>query len=203
MQDSNEPKASAWRGPLTAWRWLAGWAVLITSLAVLTRHVLGLITYEPYGDPGALPWWVFIGIALAVVILLGLLVRCFSSWRSFKRLLLGLACLGGLIVLIYAVEDIRGWLAWGQFKAQWGAKGEKFDLAAFIPPMIPDDRNFAMTPVVSTTYSQILDRNGHRVSPPDTNVVNRLQMPLDAGDGGPTNGIGNWQKASSSNLEPW
>jgi hypothetical protein len=28
-------------------------------------------------------------------------------------------------------------------------------------------------------------------------------MPLDAGDGGPTNGIGNWQKAISSNLEPW
>jgi hypothetical protein len=57
--------------------------------------------------------------------------------------------------------------------------------------------------VVSTTYGQVLDRNGHHISPPNTNVVNRLQMPLDSGDGGPTNGIGNWQKAISSNLEPW
>ena len=53
------------------------------------------------------------------------------------------------------------------------------------------------------TYGEILDRNGHRLSPPNTNIVDRLQMPLDAGDGGPTNGIGNWQKAISSNLEPW
>jgi len=202
MQEPHEPKASTWRRPLTGWRWLAGWAVVITSLAALTRLVLSLITYKPYGGPAALPWWVFIGIALAVVIVIGLLVRCFSSWRNFKRLLLGLACLGGLIVLFYAEEDICGRLVWEQFKAQWEAKGEKFDLAAFIPPMVPDDRNFAMTPVVSTTYGQILDRNGHKVSPPDTNGVNRLQMPLDAGDGGPTNGIGNWQKAISSNLEP-
>ena len=143
------------------------------------------------------------GIALAAAILIGLLVRCFSSWRNFKRLLLGLACLAGLIVLFYAEEDIRGRLAWGQFKAQWEAKGEKFDFAAFIPPTVPDDRNFAMTPVVSTTYGQILDRNGHQLSPQNTKVVNRLQMPLDAGDGGPTNGVGNWQKAIRSNLGPW
>jgi hypothetical protein len=143
------------------------------------------------------------GIALTVAILIGLLVRCLSSWRNFKRLLLGLACLTGLIVLFYAEEDIRGRRAWGQFKAQWEAKGEKFDLAAFIPPPVPDDRNFAMTPVVSTTYGQVLDRNGHHISPQDTNVVDRLRMPLDVGNGGPTNGIGNWQKAISSNLEPW
>jgi hypothetical protein len=60
-----------------------------------------------------------------------------------------------------------------------------------------------MTPVVFTTYGQILDRNGHQISPQNTNVVNRLHMPLESGDGGPTNGMGNWQKAISSNLEPW
>jgi hypothetical protein len=203
MQDSNEPKTSTWRRPLKGWRWLAGWAVVIATLAALTRLVLGLITYDPYGGSAASPWWVFIGIALAVVILIGLLARCLSSWRNFKRLLLGLACLAGLVVLFYAEEDLCGRLVWEQFKAEWEAKGEEFDLAAFIPPPVPDDQNFALTPVVSSTYGQMLDRNGHRVSPPDTNVVNRLHMPLDAGDGGPTNGIGNWQKALSSNLEPW
>jgi hypothetical protein len=203
MQETNEPQASTWRRPLKGWRWLAAWAVVIVSLAAVTRIVLGLTPGNPHGGPSALPWWLFMGIALMVVILIGLLVRCFSSWRNFKRLLLGLACLAGLIALFYAEEDIRGRLAWGHFKAQWEAKGEKFDFAAFIPPPVPDDRNFAMTPVVSTTYGQILDRNGHQISPQNTNVLNRLQMPLDSGDGGPTNGIGNWQKASSSNLEPW
>jgi len=194
MQMTKEPKASIWKQPLKGWQGLAGWAVVIASLAAVTRIVLGLT---------ALPWWLFMGIALMVAIMTGLLVRCLSSWRNFKRLLLGLACLAGLIVLFYAEEDIRGRLAWGQFKTQWEAKGEKFEVAAFIPPPVPDDRNYAMTPVVSTTYGQILDRNGHKISPQNTNVVNRLHLPLDSGDGGPTNGIGNWQKAISSNLEPW
>jgi hypothetical protein len=201
MQQPNEPQESTWRRPLKGWRWLAAWAVVIVSLAAVTRIVLGLTPGNPHGGPS--PWWLFIGIALAVAIVIGLLVGCLSSWRNFKRLLLGLVCLAGLIALFYAEEDIRGRLAWGHFKAQWEAKGEKFDFATFIPPPVPDDQNFAMTPVVATTYGQILDRNGHQFSPQNTNVVNRLQMPLDSGDGGPTNGLGNWQKAISSDLEPW
>src|ERR1035437_9766446 len=194
MQETNEPKTSIWKQPLKGWRGLAGWAVVIVILATVTRILLGLTTDKSSGGPTSLPWSISIGITLAAVILIGLLVRCFSSWRNFKRLLLGLACLAGLIALFYAEEDVRGRLAWGQLKARWEAKGEKFDFAAFIPPPVPDERNFAMTPVVATTYGQILDRNGHQLSPQNTNVVNRLQMPLDSGDGGPTNGIGNWQK---------
>ncbi len=202
MQEPDEPKANTWKRPLKGWRWLAGWSLVIASLAALTRILLGL-TNESYGAPLASPWLLSIGITLTVAIVIGLSVRFLSSWRNLKRLLLGLACLAGLIVLFYTEEDIRGRLAWGHFKAQWEAKGEKFDAAAFIPPPVPDEQNFAMTPLVSTTYGQILDRNGHPISPPNTNVVNRLQMPLDSGDGGPTNGLGNWQKAISSNLEPW
>jgi len=202
VQETNEPKVSIWKQPLKGWRGLAGWVVVIGSLAAVTRILLGLNTDKSSGGPTVWPWWLFMGIALMVAILIGLLVRCLSSWRNFKRLLLGLACLAGLIVLFYAEEDIRGRLAWGQFNAHWEAKGEKFDFVAFIPPAVPDDQNFALTPLIFATYGQILDRNGHHISPPNTNVVNRL-MPLDSGDGGPTNGIGNWQKAISSNLEPW
>ncbi len=60
-----------------------------------------------------------------------------------------------------------------------------------------------MTPVVASTYGQILDRDGHRINPPNTNVVNRLEMPLEIANGGPTNGFGNWQKVQPSNLEAW
>ncbi len=188
---------------MKGWRWLAAWTLLIVCLAAVTRSVLGLTSNGFSDAPIALRWLLRIAIPLTAAILIGLLVRCFCSWQNFRRLLVGLACLAGLLVLFYAEEDIRGRLAWDRLKARWEAKGEKFDFTAFIPPQVPDEQNFAMAPVVTTTYGQVLDRNGHRLSPPDTNVVSRLQMPLDNHNGGPTNGIGNWQKAISSNLEAW
>jgi tetratricopeptide (TPR) repeat protein len=203
MHETNETKVSTWKRPLKSRGWLAAWASLIACMTAITWVVLGLTSNGFSDAPTALRGLLCIGIALTAAILIGLAVRCLSSWRNFKRFLLGLACLAGLIAMFYAEENLRGRLVWGHFKTQWEAKGEKFDFAAFIPPSVPDEQNFAMAPVVATTYGQILDRNGHRVSPPDTNVVNRLQLPLDARDGGPTNGIGNWQKALTSDLEPW
>jgi hypothetical protein len=202
MKDTNDSEPN-WKRPLKGSGLLAAWAVLILGLSTITWVVLGLTGNESYNAAPASRWPLSTVIGLTVAMLIGLAVRCLSSWRNFKRLLLGLACLAGLIALFYAEEDIRGRLAWGRFKSHWEAKGEKFDFAGFIPPSVPDDKNFAMAPVVATTYSRILDRNGQRKSPTDTNVVDRLQMPLDSDNGGPTNGIGNWQKAISSNLEPW
>jgi tetratricopeptide (TPR) repeat protein len=200
VQETNEP---SWKQPLKGWRWLVGWAVLMACLVALTRMVLGMTIDQSFNAaPGAL-WLLCLAIPLLVVISIGLFVRCLSSWRNFKRLLLGLTWLAGLIVMFYAEEDLRGRIAWGHFKTQWEAKGETFDLAAFIPPPVPDEGNFAMTPLVATSYGQILDRNGHRISPPNTNVVNQIQMPVAGRDGGPTDGIGNWQKAIRSDLEPW
>jgi hypothetical protein len=164
---------------------------------------VALSDYKP-NAPGPVSSWVLsIAITLAAVILLGLLARCLSSWHGLKRLLVGLACVAGLVALFYAEENIRGRLAWGRFKAQWEGKGEKFDFAAFIPPPVPADQNYAMAPVVVGTYGQILDENGHRISPYNTNVINRLQMPVEFGNSGPTNGSGNWQKAIPVNLEAW
>src|SRR5690242_15709442 len=146
MQETNEPKPNTWKQPLKGRRWLAGWMVLIACLALVARFVLGLVNDQfSRADPVVL-WSMSIGIALAMATLIGLLFRCLSTGRNFKRLLFVLACLTGLIVLFYAEEDIHGRLAWGQFKAQWEAKGEKFEVAAFVPPSVPDDRNFAMTP---------------------------------------------------------
>ena len=59
---------------------------------------------------------------------------------------LSAACLIALIALFYAEEDWRGWHAWNQFKHQWEAKGEHFNLASVVPPPVPDEQNFALTP---------------------------------------------------------
>jgi len=87
-----------------------------------------------------------------------LFVRCFFSWRHFRRILFALACLIALIILFYAEEDFRGWLAWQHFKHEWEAKVGRFDFASFIPPPVPDDQNFALTPIVASSYDWILDK---------------------------------------------
>jgi hypothetical protein len=194
---------SSWKGPLRGWRFLMAWGVLVGGLTALTRVVLYLTTEKIYTTAAVSPWLLSLGITLAILILLAVLVRCLSSWRNFKRLVLSLVCLVSLIALVYAVENIRGKWAWQRFQAEWAAKGEKFDFAALTPPPVPDDQNFALTPVVASTYSHILDRNGRQISPPNTNIVNRLQMPLDLGKDVPSDVMGNWQKGQSSRLEGW
>ena len=123
-----------------------------------------------------------------------------SVWkRSGKgqKLLFGLACFVTLIALFYAEEDWRGKHDWEKFKRAWEAKGEKFDPRSVVPPPVPDDQNFALTPMVASSYSFILDRNGHEITPRNTNVVDRLKMEIPPGR---TNGIGNWQKSTVSEL---
>jgi len=66
--------------------------------------------------------------------------------RFFRRALFALAALITLAALFIAEEDWRGARAWRSYKQQMEAKGEHFDAARLIPPKVPDDQNFAMTP---------------------------------------------------------
>jgi hypothetical protein len=126
-----------------------------------------------------------------------------STWSNTKRFFFGLACLATLIALFYAEEDWRGWHAWNKFKHQWEAKGERFDRASVIPATVPDDQNFALTPIVASGYSSILDKNGHEIIPHNTNVVNRLKMAVAHNDDVVKDGISNWQKSTVSDLKLW
>jgi hypothetical protein len=158
-------------------------------------------------------------LVLATVIavagfLIVLLLRWLCRWRNFKRFLFGLACLATLIALFYAEEDWRGKHDWDQFKHQWEAKGERFGAAGVIPSPVPDDQNFAMAPVFDTV-DKLMDekwRAQHRNSHADkngdqrefdTNLVNPLEMNLSENGDSPTNGTGNWQKSTLSDLNAW
>jgi hypothetical protein len=77
-------------------------------------------------------------------------------------------------------------------------------MASVIPPTVPDDENFALTPIVASCYSYILDKNGHRIQPQLTNVVNRMKMSIyrdSDSKNWPTNG--NWQKGKPTDLREW
>jgi len=78
--------------------------------------------------------------------------------------------------LVYTEEDWRGGHAWQKFKQEWEAKGEKFDMAGVTPPPVPEDQNFALTPIVASSYEAMLDKAGHEMRPRNTNVVDRLSM---------------------------
>ncbi len=94
--------------------------------------------------------------------------------RILRRTLFVLACLVTLIAILYAEEDWRGKRAWDKFRTEWEAKGEKFDLKSFVPPAVPDDENFAMTPFLAPLF----DCNPQPLAPDqsiyrDTNAANR------------------------------
>jgi hypothetical protein len=87
----------------------------------------------------------------------------------FGRLLFVFAGLITLIALLYAEENWRGERDWNAYRRQMEAKGMKFDLAAFIPPRVPDDQNFAMTPFLAPLFDLQPGTN----KPRDTNSYQR------------------------------
>jgi hypothetical protein len=205
----NEEPKSIWKKSWTGWRGLFfGWLILMATLAVILLIWL-VVEGTPLvksADEAGLP--LFFGLVVTVIFLLVASIRWLCCWRNFRRFLFGLACLGTLIALFYAEEDWRGWHAWNQFKHQWEAKGEKLDLASVVPPPVPDDQNFALTPVVASCYETYFDKNGHEVKPRNTNVVDRLSL-LSWRDVSYENQRGKfpdfagWQAAQKMDLKAW
>lgn len=101
---------------------------------------------HPFGRMVVFALLYALGWALTITLLIafGFWVAC---WRNFKRFLFGLACLLTLIALIYAEEDWRGKHEWNNYQQEWQAKGGKFNWLDYIPALVPDDQNFAMSPV--------------------------------------------------------
>ncbi len=155
---------------------------------------------------------IYSGLAFATMLLLspvanGLrrFMRWLFCWRTIKRGFVAGVGLLGFVLLFHAEENWRGRRAWEQFKREWEAKGEQFDFASFVPPSVPDDQNFALTPIVASCYRRVLDRTGHRLQSGNTNVVNRLEMEIyRAGIPAGTNLVsGRWQASQFTDVKAW
>ena len=72
-----------------------------------------------------------------------LMRRLFKYLAGFVVLLI-LALLGGVEYLNW-----KGDREWRAFRSEWGAKGEKFDPMDFVPASVPEDQNFATTPLLA------------------------------------------------------
>jgi hypothetical protein len=127
-----------------------------------------------------------------------------SKWE-WTLLVLGVLLL--VIGLSYGLADWKGNATWERYKHEWEAKGEKFDFKDFVPPPVPDDQNFALTPVVASSYDAVLDKTGHRLIPPRTNLVDRMSMDIESSSHAqdfPDSPMGgNWAVTRSTDLAKW
>jgi hypothetical protein len=78
--------------------------------------------------------------------------RRLFRWRMIRIYLFCLACAATLIALFYAEENWRGRHVWETFKLEQEANDVEFDSKAFIPPPVPDEQNFAMTPFLAPLF---------------------------------------------------
>jgi hypothetical protein len=196
------------------WRWLAIAAILFgIVLAIFQPTISGSGNMSDFEWRSILfrfftfPPLCFFAFALLVFLLkfARILFRWLFTWRVLKWFLRAVAALMILTALLYVEENWRGKRAWENYRREWEAKGEKFDFASFIPPPVPDDQNFALTPVVASSYSRVLDKNGNRIQPENTNVVNRLTMNMYRTDVLTSTNLllGNWQKNRLTDLRAW
>lgn len=69
--------------------------------------------------------------------------------RKLRIALFIVVCLATAWGLFHVEEYWRGKRAWLAYKNDLIAKGEWYDLARMVPPKVPDDQNFAMTPMLA------------------------------------------------------
>jgi hypothetical protein len=202
----------AWQNRPTSrrlWFWL-GVASLALGLLLSSRQILAdMMKGEPYTLRESLflvlVWSGIMLAGLSLPFTLGKLFRWLFSWRSLKRCLLALAVLIALVVTFYAEENWRGKRAWENFRREWEAKGEKFELSAFAPPAVPDEQNFAMAPMVVRSYVGKVNQRMEADGPTTTPSGNRMAMWLERAYFVFTTNmtIGSWQEAKITDLKPW
>ncbi|MES1180263.1 MAG: hypothetical protein ABUL66_00205, partial [Verrucomicrobiota bacterium] len=200
---NEEKPESIWKKSLPLPGSFLGWLVLMTCLALAISFLGALIIDGAQWMNDFDMIWIITVVSVMVASLF-LFIRWLCCWRNFKRFLFGFACFITLIALFYAEENWRGKHDWKKFKREEEAKGEKLDFKDFIPPPVPDDQNFALTPVVASCYNYILTRDGEKIpgDKRDANLVNRLDF--DLGDKTSiTNGLGHWASGTVSDLKPW
>ena len=194
---------TAWNEPRHFFFWLA--LLCFCGVAVVVIKTTGMI------DP---PVWVALVALGCLLCFLVSVAACLLAWippvrRLFSwllcRRLLVLGCLVTLVALFYAIENWRGRRAWQDYRRAGEAKGERFDLASFVPPPIPNDHNFFETPLWTDLH--FIRTNGATVWS-DTNWARRVIFTAfgPARNVAPRNNApspGNWIKAERVDLKAW
>jgi hypothetical protein len=195
---------TAWNEPRHFFLWLALFSLCgFVAVAV----VPGLISPDFLrGNPTLLFAFVASGCALCFLVSIPAFilawippVRRLFSWLLRRRFLV-LGCLVTLVALFYAIENWRGGRAWQNFKHEREAKGERFDMASFVPPPGPADQNFFETPLWNDMH--FVETNGTTAwSNPDQH--NRTIFTAFGPQGNDAPSTGRWTKGQRVDLLAW
>jgi hypothetical protein len=93
--------------------------------------------------------------------------------KCLKWLGFAFVVLATLLFLVVAFENYRGKRAWLAYKAEMEAKGERLDIESQRPPPVPDEQNFAMTPLLAPLLDYQFDPKTKQVQWRDTNASER------------------------------
>ncbi len=179
----NEKPKNIWRRPWHGWARIFGWWAILASAVFAVMVCIGLASAKDNKTAELALTALAVSIGVATLVTAGIwFVRWLCCWRNFRRCLVVLAGFATLIAIFYVEEDWRGKRAWKNYVREQETRGEKLDLAAFIPPPIPDDRNLALCPlfkpVLDFRYATDQDRLPGGTVPNilwlDTNGIARL-----------------------------
>lgn len=197
----------AWNEP----RRFCLWLVLLSLVGLGIAFIL-----EQKSDFSPPRWLLIVGLLSLVGCVLGFVLGVLGfilSWipaiyrlevRLLRRRFFVVACLITFIALLNAEENWRGKRAWENFKHEWEAKAERFDLVSFIPPPVPDDQNFALTPLLKPLYDFTRGTNGLQWN--DTNGVKHIEhVRADLGSENRKNRLttGSLEKGSFTDFNEW
>jgi len=194
MEDKSNP------GAKKSWLIICGRMVWLVTLAICILIGAFAVFATATSRDTIIPQVVLV-FAIAGIFLL-ILIRLLFSRRFRRSTVFFILSLVTLVALFYAEEDLRGKHAWNRCQREWAAKAEKIDWQFVVPPSVPDDQNFAMAPVVASSYLQILDGQGHQ-HPYDTNIVDRLAMDINGGREDNKADLGDWGRGSRIDLAAW
>lgn len=85
-----------------------------------------------------------------------------TVWKFLRRFGFGMLGLILLVALILTEEYYRGKWAWEQYQREATARGVSFDPRPFIPSPVPDEQNFAMTPLLKPLFGK--DGEGYKTA---------------------------------------
>jgi hypothetical protein len=193
----NEKPKTFWQKSWPTPPWFRIWAILLALALVVMTYLIASRSFGLPDWPTVIILTVFSMIAATLLLVFWFFVRwfCWFCWHHWRRALFLLACLVTVIALFYAEEDWRGWHAWDQYRRAGEARGEHFDLASLVPPPVPDDQNFALSPIIYSIYGSYFDPSSHEIRQYTTNVVTRLNLDSWWAHYDATNLTGDWTRS--------
>jgi len=89
-------------------------------------------------------------------------IRKLFVWRVQRWVVLSIVGLVASVAIYFKIDRWRSQAAWKQYKHGLEVGGRPLRWSAFIPPPVPDDQNFAMTPLLKPIFSGARLADGKR-----------------------------------------